>query len=230
MGSRREAVTLIALAVVCLAITPQFVVAGDSEPEKGLLDQIRSLKPQVGKGIDLDVKVENPTGGTNEPAGAKRFLIKAAKSGYLTALYVSSEGKPFVIFPEGESAATQLESGKEYVFRSQDCNAAGGDKAQKGKVVFIVTARPWDMRGLVEETLPPGKTLTGAVSARGGLLAEKLREMAADDGFNKTVLDLEGRRPGLKMMGLPSAAKSKRPEEVVGTQGREDDQTKESGR
>jgi hypothetical protein len=230
MRSIRVVITMAAVAVVCVGVFSHTLTAAASEDEKGLMERIRSMKPEAGKGIDLDVRIEKPTGRANEQAGAKRFLVKVAKPAYLTALFVSSEGKPFVFFPDGETSSTYLEPGKEYVFSAPDSKTADDEKARKGKAVFLVTPRHWDMKALIEENSAGGQKLVGAVRARVALLAARLREMAAEDGFNQAVLDLEGRSPSLKLMGLPSAAQSKKPEEVVGTQGRGEDETKEGGR
>jgi hypothetical protein len=230
MGSVRAVFFLTALAVACLGGFPQSVCAAPSEDGKAFLDEIRSLKPEVGRGIGLEVRIAKGDAEGTEAAGRKRFLVKVAKPAYLTALYVSSEGKPFVLFPDGESSSIQLAPDKEYVFSAPDADTAGDPKSRKGKAVFLVTTRPWDTKTLIEDR-DAGQRPLGAIRARARLLAARLKETAAaDDGYNQAVLDLDARKPSLKLMGLPSASKSKKPEEVMGTQGRDDEEAKREAR
>jgi hypothetical protein len=180
------------------------------------------------KAVELDVAVEKRAAAPDaKPETVVR--LKAPKETHIAAVYLAPDGETTVVIPSREIPDSLLRPGQDYVVFGPDSmlRIKSGKKASnEPKLVFYASSKKLDLDPLKIPADAPCLTLERSDKANLEVLRTKIERFAADDSFNRKVIALE---PGAKLsvrldvMGLPGAAKSRKPTDVLGAQGAKDE-------
>jgi hypothetical protein len=202
------------LVLSLLLIVPYTGFASDSQAPAAKVENAGKISANP---IDLKVSLEKAK---DAPPVVK---LKAAKDAYVTAIYFSDKGDATVLLPNREVSDCRFQQGKEYRLFGPESGVklAADEKQKKAKIVFYVSPVPVKLDPLA---IPQGQdfiTISGASEKELSDLCGKLEAASKEDGFNRKVLALKAsnKDDAYGLMGLPSEAKSGRPQNVTGVQG-----------
>ncbi len=190
----------------------------DTPAAKTILLEIGKAGPKAAK---LEIRTNEPKSGKFNVGEPISVHVKASEKVYLTAIYVSSEGNAYVLFPNNQSTDNLLEPGKEYTIFSEKSavKLTLGKELKTAKIAFYVSSNRVDLAPLKIE---PGKPciIVDRTSKDGmAILEKKLETMAKDNAFNRVVMAVV-QDSGIRLMGLPIRGASGKPESVAGVAGR----------
>ncbi|MEW6351778.1 MAG: DUF4384 domain-containing protein [Thermodesulfobacteriota bacterium] len=201
--------------------------ASDSTPAaKTTLLEIGKAGP---KAATLEIRADKPKEGKKFQVGEPISVhVKASEKVYLTAVYVSSEGDAYVLFPNNQWKDNLLEPGKEYTIFSEKSavKLTLGKELKTAKIAFYVSSNRVDLAPLEIE---PGKPcIIVDHTSKDGLttLQNRLESMAKDKAFNRVIMAVV-QDSAINLMGLPTRGSSDRPESVAGVAGKSE--TKPAG-
>lgn len=224
MGTLSKRLAVFGLLAACL----EFVVSSPCLTAEAVAADLGLNLASIGKigpdAINLKVAMGHPGGTELKDGDPIEIRVRASKKAYITVLYVSSRGDVIVIFPNEAMTDNLILPGKEYSLFGPDTNfvVKFSEKARDAKLIFYAASKPVALDPL---EIPQGRSCIfiprdDASGMR--ILADKLRTMAKDPGFNKTVLafkDQDKKGLSLKLMGLPRKVRTTKPENVTGVQG-----------
>jgi len=214
------------LIFLCSVVVWQPTLGFGATDTPGQANNLLSVGQIGSKAIDLKVWTEKPAAGTDnsEPLVVR---LKTGAEAYMAAVYVSPSGEAIVLFPNKETPDSRALPGKEYTLLGPDSKLklSVSDKTGRGKIAFYVSSKPLQLAPL---KIPEGEVCVKipASSAKDiETLVQKLEAMSQGEGFNRMVLELKtpaGKKVSLGLMGLPTEAKSGKPQPVTGVQGLKD--------
>ena len=208
------------LAASLLLILAGLALAADTQQPAAKLENVGTISQNA---IDLKVSLEKGTGGASKDASPPVVKLKAARDAYVTAIYFSDTGDATVLLPNREISDCRFLQGKEYTLFGPESSVklAADKQQQKARIVFYVTPTPFKLDPLA---IPQGQdflSISAGAEKELSALCGKLEAASKEDGFNRKVLALKASKKddAYGLMGLPSEAKSGRPQSVTGIQG-----------
>ncbi|MBI5568482.1 MAG: DUF4384 domain-containing protein [Desulfomonile tiedjei] len=218
---RRIATLATIVGFSVLTFSPALGAASDLPKDAAALLNIGKTGP---KAIALSIRTDKPEDHAFKPGDSLVLNLKTAKEAYLSAIYVSSTGDAVVLLPNNENPNALVPADKEFtLFGNESCiKVKISDKMKEGQIVFYVASKPLRLEPLRPAEGQPCVQISHSDTKDLQLLGEKLEGLAKDEGFNRVVMRLKTTSEAglsLKLMGLPTAVKSEKPETITGVQG-----------
>ncbi len=169
----------------------------------------------------IEIRTNKPKSGKFEVGQPITVHVTASEKVYLIAVYVSSEGDAYVLFPNSQSKDNLLEPGKEYTIFSDKSTVklTLGKEVKTAKIAFYVSSNRVDLDPLAIEAGKPCIIVDHTSKTGLATLQEKLETMSQDKAFNRVVMAVVDNSK-INLMGLPTRTSSDKPESVAGVAGR----------
>jgi len=174
--------------------------------------------------IDLKVSFDKTKGASSKAGQFPVVRLKVGMDAYVTAIYFSDNGDATVLLPNRGISDCRFQKDKDYTLfgRESSLKLASDANQKKAKIVFYISSTPVQLAPLA---IPEGQdfiTIPVSTAKERSELCQKIEAASSQGaGFNRKVLALkaEGKDDAYGIMGLPTEAKSGRPQSVTGVQG-----------
>jgi hypothetical protein len=200
-----------------LSVSPGLAGPENSAAVDYRLLEIGKIGPKAAK---VEIWTNKPKTEGFEPGEPISVHAKAAVKVYLTAIYVSSQGDAYVLFPNRESTDGALEPGQERIlFNDKSAvKLTVGEKVKTARIAFYVSSKPVDWAPLAIGEKKPCIIVPRSSEKDMTILTKKLETIAQDETFNRVIMALAA-GSGIRLMGLPSGSSSGKTEGVAGVAG-----------
>jgi hypothetical protein len=221
LWSRIEGLTLLA-GLICLGCVAAFAGSEGTPQAAAELTTVGTPGP---KAIQLKIWTDKPESHVFRAGDSIVLHVRADRRACIAVVYISSKGDAIVLFPNAQTPDNLILPGRDYTLfgDSAPIKLKISETMKEGRIVVFSSSSPLplDSLGAVSESKPCIQIPSSAPD-RLDALKGYLERASKDEGFNRVVLALKGGGAAglsLKLMGLPTAVKSEKPETVTGVQG-----------
>jgi len=227
---RKSEFLAILTALTLITISP--VVAATTESGNGAKEMISIGEPGP-QAVKFSMWTNKGEGETFRPGDRAIIFLSAERQAYVTILSISSDGSVTIVLPNKLMPDNIIQANKLYALFGDDApvRLTTGEIPGKEKVVLYVSSTPLVLDPLAIHEGKGWLTIACDAQKEIGILKEKLRAIAKEEGFNRATLLLPtatGDTLGLKLTEVPQTAKSKgipggvessKPETLTGSAG-----------
>jgi len=227
----RILIGIMALMISTVSMRPWcYAASSESENTAKELAAIGDPGPQA---VKFRMWTNKEEGEAFRPGDRAIIFLGADNQAHLTILSISSDSSVTIVLPNKLMPENIIQANKLYALFGDDCpvRLTTGERSGNEELVLYLSTTPLTLDPL---KLPEGAgwlTIAGDAQEEIGILKEKLRAMAKEEGFNRATLLLPtaiGDALGIKLTEVPQTAKSKgipggvetsKPETLTGSAG-----------